>query len=319
MKKSKIKKNSVLAVFLCFLFLGSYLIILKNENYINNFSFSSYNQNLKSNQISVNFNKILRPQKKDSPFLILDSKSALAASLTIENINLKPKILYQSNPQKILPIASISKLMTAVIVLENYPLNKKVKISKEAVLTYGESGRLKEGEVLSVENLLYIMLIESSNDAAEALSRIDDRKKFIDKMNKKAEELAMESSYFSNPSGLDFEDNDINYSSANDLLKLVVYILKEHPKIGEILSLKQYNLYSQNGYFHHHLLNTNQMLEENNTLWGKTGSTLRAKDCLINLTKKDDYFIIITIVLGAGDKFEETRKLNTWIDSAFLW
>jgi D-alanyl-D-alanine carboxypeptidase len=138
-------------------------------------------------------------------------------------------------------------------------------------------------------------------------------------MNKKAEELAMESSYFSNPSGLDFEDNDINYSSANDLLKLVVYILKEHPKIGEILSLKQYNLYSQNGYFHHHLLNTNQMLEENNTLWGKTGSTLRAKDCLINLTKKDDYFIIITIVLGAGDKFEETRKLNTWIDSAFLW
>lgn len=315
MKKWEIIFVSILIIFL---FFGSILIFNKGNNIINYYICDNCGLYSKASQINTSF-KLFRPQKIKNSFLVLNSKSALAACLNLENKNLEPKILYQKNIEKVLPIASLTKLMTAVIVLENYSLNEKIKIPKEAVSTYGEAGELKEGEVLSVENLLYIMLMESSNDAAEALAMAENRDIFIEKMNQKAKELFMNSTYFSNPTGLDFEETDTNFSSADDLLKLVIYILKKYPEIGKILENKEYDLFSFNGSFHHKLLNTNQMLEDNNAFWGKTGFTLKAKDCLVNLTKKDNHFIIITIILGADNKFEETKKLLNWLDNTYLW
>jgi len=108
-------------------------------------------------------------------------------------------------------------MMTAVIVLENYSLEDQIAISKKAIDTFGIAGEFKEGEIFSVKDLLYILLVESSNDAAEALAEKIGRENFVSLMNQKAQKLGMENTVFLNPSGLDFDPKEENQSTARDL------------------------------------------------------------------------------------------------------
>ena len=157
------------------------------------------------------------------------------------------------------------------------------------------------------------MLIESSNDAAYALSEVIGNGAFVDLMNLEAKYLGMEKTFFVDPMGISLE----NRSSAKDLVLLTKKLL-EKPLIWQITGMEEYDLYTPEGIFHHRLQNTNEFLGKMpEIIGGKTGYLQAAKECLILVLKepKDDF--IINIILGAENKFEEMEKLINWITINF--
>lgn len=269
---------------------------------------------------------LLIPFSEHSLFRPLPKKASAAefnAMSYLSFLTNKDMVLAGKNADEKRDIASLTKLMTAIVAIENYNLGEKIVISERTVNTFSTAGELKQGESFSVKDLLYMMLIESSNDAAEALSEKMGRNAFISLMNKKALELNMINTSYFNPSGLDFEGESGNISSADDLKKLIIYILNNQPLISQILSIPEMDLY-YNGVFHHKIQTTNILLNENSDyIWGKTGFTDKAKQCIILIMKapfsNNENSYIINIVLGADDRFKEARLMEQWIKESFYW
>jgi len=252
--------------------------------------------------------------------LKIEAKSGI--SLLVDSQG-NQEILFDKDSDEKLPIASLTKLITANIVLEHYDLSQIIEISHQAVGEEGNSGQFKIGETLTVENLLYSLLIESSNDAAEALTEVIGKDAMVDLMNLEARAIGMENTRFFNPTGLepDNPNGPINYSSTKDLATFVAYLLKTNPKILEISTFSEYNLYSPEGIFHHKLTNTNELLGEfSGAIASKTGWTPQAQGCLLLAIKaQNGRGVIINIILGSPDRFEEMKKLINWIGEAYQW
>ncbi len=225
------------------------------------------------------------------------------------------RISFEKNADKKMPIASLSKLMTAIIADEFYQPFLETQISKSAIAQKESIGDLTIGETLRVNDLLHIALMESSNDAAFAIAEIIGQEGFTQLMNLKAQELGMTNTYFSNPMGLDPDNTDNknsppNISTLKDLVKLSKYLLTKQ-EILDILATQEYVLYLENGLFHHKLENTNQLLGGfEQKIYGKTGYTDSAGGCLIVISQgklPDSY--IISGVLNSADRFFDIRKL----------
>ena len=249
--------------------------------------------------------QIASQSKLPEPSELFDIAAKSAFSLKI-NDEETWNILYQKNIKEKLPIASLTKLMSALVVLENYDLSLPIKISKAAVEQEEDLGQLKVGETLTAEDLLYIMLLESSNDAAYALADAIGEENFVGVMNWEAENLGLKNTHFSNPNGL---DDPQNYSSAQDLAILTRNLL-EKPLLWQILGTLQYDLYLPDGTLHHQLKNTNELLNEiPGIIGGKTGWSPEARGCLISVLKDDKGEYSINVILGAEDRFAEMKKL----------
>jgi len=246
--------------------------------------------------------QVLQNLRKEAPEI--KAESAIIVKI---NKLANEKVIFEKNPDQILPIASLSKLMTALVSLEYYDSSSMVSISKEAVEQPEDFGQLKVGERLSVENLLYITLIESSNDSAFALSELMSKEAFVDLMNAEAKDLGLADTYFADPTGYQPE----NRSTTRDLAKLSQHLLNSRPEIWEITVNPEFKLYDPDGIFHHQLLSTNEMLDEfPQIIGGKTGFTTEAKGCFILILKdKRNGNIFINVVLGSVDRFEDMRKL----------
>lgn len=228
-------------------------------------------------------------------------------------------IIFQRNTDEKLPIASLAKLITAAVALEFYQEAEQIQVSELAVQQLEKTGFLKQGETLSLNGLLHSMLIESSNDAAYAVTDLIGMGGFVGLMNIFSHDIGMTDSYFYNPNGLDPDDlnmqeNEINYSTVMDLVTLSKYLLKNYPEIFEISSKEKYDLYLENGWFHHTLYNTNELIWElDNIIGSKTGLTERAGGCLFTILKNEEKDnLIINIVLGSPDRFQDMRKLVTY-------
>jgi D-alanyl-D-alanine carboxypeptidase (penicillin-binding protein 5/6) len=250
--------------------------------------------------------------KQKKPPLDLEVKAAI--SKRIYNSK-KTKILYQKMADEILPIASLTKLFTATIVLENpndYPLEKTITISEKAASQENvpEKGNYLVGDKISVERLLKEMIAFSSNDGAYALAEQIGVENFVDKMNEKAKKLSLLNTHFVNPTGLDPEAikfsssslSSFNFSTAKDLANFAQYLIENYPFIFEI-SLS-------NGNF--------QKIRTQKTLvGGKTGYTDEAGGCMV-LVLKDNAGYIINVILGASSpqkRIEEMQKLINWIEN----
>lgn len=298
------KKIIIPVIFVLFL---SFLLIQRSD-------FTIANQEIKVESVDL-----FRPLSKDKiNELNLESNNFLSVFIK----DGKEIILSEKKADEVIAIASLTKLMTAIIVLENYNLDDLIQISASAIATYGNAGNLQIGEIMTIRDLLYITLIESSNDGAEALAEKMGVSTFVYKMNEKAASLGMNNTWFINPSGLD-EGNLYNFSTVNDLKKMVVYILENHSLIAEILSLPEKELTSHSG-ISRTIRNTNVLLKESDAyLWGKTGYTNRANGCLIlilnNFSINNNQGYVINIIAGADDKFGEARKLEQWLEESFIW
>lgn len=229
------------------------------------------------------------------------------------------KFLFAENMNRRLPIASITKLMTAVVVLENLDLSRTFTVSAENVNVDGNGADLYRGEQIKGGNLFKIMLIKSSNDAALVFAA-QAQKEGIDliaKMNEKAQQIGMFNTKFSDPAGL---DDYGAFSTAADLVKLVRYSEK-HELISETLREKSADVYSVDGQIAHHLINTNQLLGQISGIFlGKTGYTDRALGTMVldvHIGSGQDR--VISIILGSDDRFGETKKLIDWAPKAYSW
>ncbi|MFQ6049817.1 MAG: D-alanyl-D-alanine carboxypeptidase family protein [Candidatus Paceibacterales bacterium] len=272
-------------------------------------------------QISQPFQEITfakRPAKPKKPKLNLQVKSAF--SVKINRVG-KERILFKKNSAQILPIASLTKLMTALIVLEdpeNYNFSEIITISKEAAAQENvpEYGNLKPGERISIEKLLDLTLIYSSNDAALALAEVIGIENFVERMNQKAKILGLESTHFINPTGLDPENlsykeeakDYFNHSTAQDLVKLAQHILKNQPLIFEI-SLKKEPYLIENG------LSDLSLPEGQKIIGGKTGYTYEAGGCmlLVSEDEKENYFF--QVILGTISPLTRVKEMQKLINN----
>lgn len=229
--------------------------------------------------------------------------SARSAIVTDKDANL---IIYQKNINEKVPMASLTKLMTAIVASDNLDPKTRIKITKTAVGEEGVAGNLKPGEEFALSDLMKIMLIASSNDAAFAIKEYfaDFNIDLIALMNQKAENLGMTDTRFANATGLDQENH---FSTAYDLAKLASYVFNKKNDILDIIERKQAVVQSLNQKTEHLLLTTNQLLRDNDPemLGGKTGYTKNASGCMLSVLK-DGRMIV---VLGSEDRFGDTKEL----------
>ena len=228
-------------------------------------------------------------------------------------------VLYSENSKEKMPIASLTKIMTALVVLENVDLDGVVIISKSAFDTDGRKDGLIVNEKINAKDLLKIMLIRSNNSAAVSLAEHTSGsvEEFVKLMNERASLLGLENTNFSNPTGFDSEGN---YSTAYDIAQLFDYA-SDKPLIWEILRTQRLNLTSLDKKTKHRLKNTNLLLGRlKNITGGKTGLTDEAGQCLVLIVGDpvDDHKII-SVVLGAEDRFLETEKLVRWVFRSYKW
>ena len=226
------------------------------------------------------------------------------------------KILYEKNGNKQTPMASTTKIMTAIVVLENAKLTDTVTITLKAASIGGSRLGLKKNDKITVNDLLYGLMLRSGNDAAVALAihvggSIEG---FADMMNEKAAELGLSNSHFIVPHGL---DNEGHYTTAYELAKIADYALKID-KFKEIVGTKVTTIYI-NGYAKK-INNTNNLLGSVSGVYGvKTGFTNGAGRCLVTACKRDD-LDIITVIIGADTnniRSKDTIKLIQYAYTEF--
>ena len=233
------------------------------------------------------------------------------------------KVLFEKNSNTPLPIASITKLMTALVAIKNYPLDQHITITPKVLETPGEAGQLRAGEAFTVKDLLYLVLMESSNDAAEALAEAKEPKVFIGLMNEEAARLNLQNTSFVNPTGLD-EAQYTNKSTTKDLAELARYLFQSYPQVFDILSQSELALITPTGRFHHTMRNTNELLGyydwPGRTFGGKTGTTPLARETLLFVVESPDtQGYIINVILGSEARFTEMRQLLQWILQSYQW
>ena len=312
------KGRAILGFLLSFIFLGIFVYAISGVQYL----FTEYASKLGNEKFSASVSGSMQddttgnitgnPQKISAGTASEPEINAESVISLESNLSNADKILLNKNSQEKLPIASLTKLMTAVIALDNYDLSKNITVDSAADSQDALKLDVKLGDTMPAESFLEIMLVESSNKSAYTLSELMGEQKFVNLMNKKAKDIGMESTYFYDPTGLSAQ----NVSTANDLAKLAEYILKNYPRIGEISGSKAF--YVQ-GFGE--VSNTDQLLGEiPDIVCSKTGFTDAANGCLllvINNAKdpKGDPDYLINIILGADDRFSEMKKLINWSSS----
>jgi D-alanyl-D-alanine carboxypeptidase len=221
-------------------------------------------------------------------------KADAVFSLLILNSG-KEKVLFKKNENEILPIASLSKLVTAFVVFEEIPdISEKIEF---------------KGKKVSFKELLEKMLYFSDNDIAEFLAEKFGKENFIEKMENLAKRISLSNTHFSNPTGLDPKNltfssstkDSFNYSTAKEMAILAKYILKERPQI--------FKLTNKNLKF--------DLLPGQKIIGSKTGYTKEAGGCLLLVISDEKGNYLINVILGARDKdkrFEEMQKLINWIN-----
>lgn len=223
--------------------------------------------------------------------------------------------LYEKNSMKRVPIASLTKLMTAYIILNENDPNAIVTVSENAAKASGSRMGLFSGEQISVRNLLYGLFIVSGNDSSLALAEYNagSESAFIKKMNDTADKLGLDDTHYANTTGL--ESNNA-YSTARDLSVLSTYLLKDD-SVREIVKNSKITVESTNGT-KHELINTNILLGQLGIKGLKTGTTPSAGECLIALAESPDGHEILSIILGSKSRFVDTKILIDWIYKAYI-
>lgn len=222
-------------------------------------------------------------------------------------------ILYGKNEKNKVKMASTTKIMTAIVVLENISLDHTVEVSKKAAGTGGSRLGLKTGDKLTIRDLLYGLMLRSGNDAAVCLAEsvAGSIPEFSNLMNQKAQELGLLNSHFESPHGL---DSDEHYTTAYELALLSNYALKNTTFL-QIVGTKNYTI-TINGS-PKNLSNTNELLGNLNGVYGiKTGFTNGANRCLVTACKRGD-MDIICVVLGADTKSFRTKDSIKLIEYSF--
>lgn len=219
------------------------------------------------------------------------------------------RVLYQNNADAKKYMASTTKILTAITVIENTDINQKVTVTKKTVGVEGSSIYLEEGEELTVKDLLYGLMLRSGNDCAETLAIhcSGSIAAFADLMNDTAEKIGARNSHFVNPHGL---HDDNHYTTAYDLALISCYSIK-NPIFKKIVSTKKIKIPFSTRNYDRLLINKNKMLSEFEGSTGiKTGYTKKAGRCLVTSCERNG-MELVCVVLNCPTMFEKSKKLLT--------
>jgi D-alanyl-D-alanine carboxypeptidase len=251
-----------------------------------------------------------------------DIKSSTATAIEINSQGDK-KILLSKNSEHPYLIASISKLMAAIVAVDSYSLDQTTIISQTAANQIGSTSPLREGDNLYVKDLISLSLMQSDNGAAYALAEIMGVHNFVREMNEKARSLGLKQTNFFTPSGLtDFNQRN-NYSNASELTEMVIFLWTqpEYEIIREILRKKSVAIYDATGAFYYRSTSNNRFIGKYSSfVGGKTGYLPSAGECLISVFQRQgsDNYLVIT-VLGSEDRFSDTEAVINWLSQAYLY
>lgn len=218
------------------------------------------------------------------------------------------KVLYEKNPKQRLPIASLTKIMTAIVALENPRKDNRYIVRSQDLVGENSMG-LTEGEVLTLEELLYGLILPSGNDVAEVLAHNykDGRKGFIKAMNNKSKALGIKDTNFTNPSGL--EGDGDQYSTPYDLIVMTHYALSNFPLFAKVVATYELAIEGNQNHKAYYLVNETNLISSYPGVKGvKTGYTPEAGLCLVTyLDYKRNK--IIGVILGSENRRQEMKDL----------
>jgi len=268
-------------------------------------------------------NRLFWSQPSASPRLLLHpipivDKSALYPSISAEGAYIADLSsftpIFEHNSKARLYPASTTKIITALVVADLFKPTDIIVVNKTYTkenLPDWQMMGLIAGERMTVENLLYGMLVYSANDAAQVIADVYGYDAFIAKMNAKAEELGMKSTHFVNPIGLDAQDQ---LTTAYDLA-LAGRALLQNPYLLKFVSTKEITISDVDYKYFHQLNNVNKLLGELSGIGGlKTGYTELAGENLVSYYKKNGHQYII-VVLKSLDRFTDTKTLTDWVNT----
>jgi len=211
------------------------------------------------------------------------------------------------------PIASLTKLMTVVVAAEEYDLTSRIRLTQEQYVTTLVP-RLQGRYEANLFSLLQLLMVESSNEAAEVIASHMGRDAFIAKMNEKAAALGMDATVFTDPSGLD----NGNVSSAEDLLMLVQYISERHPFVWAV-SMGEVEEFAPAAEFHN-LDNFNEVKELTNVIGGKIGETEAARKTSVSIheyTLNGEVRRVAIIILGTESRTDSVKSVDQFIQKQY--
>ncbi|MGN1386833.1 MAG: D-alanyl-D-alanine carboxypeptidase family protein [Bacillus sp. (in: firmicutes)] len=249
------------------------------------------------------------PQQADANITSLNVSAEHAVLMELES----GRVLFEKDAHEKKRIASITKIMTAILAIESGKLDETVTVSNQAFGTEGSSLFLARGQKMELEDLVYGLMLRSGNDAAVAIAEhvggsLDG---FVFMMNKKAEEIGMRNSSFTNPHGLDNTEN--HYSTAYDMALLTRYAMNNET-FRKISSTKEHHAPNPNEKWDYEWNNKNKMLKlYKYSTGGKTGYTKLAKRTLVSTAEKDG-MALVAVTLNAGDDWNDHMAL---FDAAF--
>jgi len=300
-KNKKLKLNLVL--------LSLFFLIFPNQNAYQAWQFDTNGKPLARN-IDINFGPL-----KDYPVNKTQEKppNLVAGSALVIDMPSKT-ILFSKNPDtKLLP-ASTTKIMTALVALDSYKLDDLLEVKN--TYNVGQVVGLVQGQKMTFRNLLYALLVDSGNDAAQILAQNYPLGEdvFIKKMNEKAAGLKLKDTHFTNVSGIDAYNHR---TTAHDLA-LLAAIAMQNPIFSQAVATKEIQIEDVSGEIYA-LENTNKLVGVVLGVKGvKTGWTENAGECLVTYTERNGKEII-TVVLGSNDRFGESTRLINWVYDNFEW
>lgn len=304
---------------LCLVFFGNYFMpntfVVEKFNQTTNDLLKNYrgaeifSETVSSNQIPWEIHINPHPEK-----INIEEYVPLAKSALVEDLNSGVYIL-EKNANTQLQIASLTKLMTAYVILKETPQEQIFTVPALSTQPGDSLTGLLVNERLTAEALLKGLLITSGSDSALtlAIGSAGNEENFVNKMNTSAQELKLTNSNFTNPVGW---DNQNNYSSAKDMAVLS-RVLLGNQLFRKIVSTKYDSIQTQDGR-NILLSNTNILLGSDGYVGLKTGYTFGAGECLVALNNTNGHEVV-SVILGSPDRFGQTSSLLSWINGNFLW
>ncbi len=297
----------LMTMWLSILPIGSHLVsIPQNESDPVTYRLSYYRNE------EMNFEKYGIEKDPELVAPVVNAKGAIVVDVSTG------AVLWHKDAYKRLPIASITKLMSALVVLENVE-DMGAYVTMSALASEKEGSRIgvKAGEEFTVNDLLNASLVRSANDAIYALSEYvaGTSQDFVAMMNEKAKYMHLGSTSFANPVGF---DNEENFSSAYEITLIARELLK-YPQIRDITAQKELIIYNKSGK-KYKLKSTNKLLNSYLNIYGlKTGTTDLAGQSYVALGLVDGNREILVVVLNSEDRFQEAKVIFDWTERAFTF
>mgnify|MGYP003571259574 CR=1 FL=1 len=230
------------------------------------------------------------------PIKVFSISASSAIAMDLDN----GRILYGYNLNNKRLIASITKIMTAIVAIENSDINKEIEVTDIIYESFGSGIYIEVGEKLTIKDLLYGLMLRSGNDAALMISEAvsGSEEEFVYKMNEYATNINMENTIFYNPHGLEENNGNANISTALDMAKLTRYAM-QNKTFREIFGTKKYTVKTNYKTYVWH--NKNKLLSEDYVTGGKTGFTKLARRTLVTTGTKDNVNLIVVTLNDPND------------------